>query len=139
MLVLSDCRQDHQFRMIEPKQRVEAFLDPGRVRDDESRLVENGFPRRLQVRTILDDFKIGIAPEVDDIRTFEASGDFLANQTLDGELVQMQRIDRNAAALNILEDPVRYALEVSGEENSFGRRPVGDRLAVGAEINSDYA
>ena len=51
----------------------------------------------------------------------------------------MKGVDRDAAALNILENPVRYAVQVSGVENSFGGRSIGDSLAVGAEINSDYA
>src|ERR1700733_2182951 len=125
--------------MIESKQLVKAFFDPGCMRDEERRLIEIWFSSGPQVRTILYDFKIRIAPEVDDIRTFETSGDFLADQTLNGELVQMQGVDRNAAALNIFENPVRYAVQVSGVENSFGGRPVGDSLAVGAEINGDYA
>ena len=109
--------------MIEPKQLVKAFFDPGRMGDDEGRLIENRFPCRLQVRTILYDFEVRVAPKVDDVRTFEASGDFLANQTLNGKLVQMQGVDRNAAALDILEDPVRYTLKVSGVEIPLGGAP----------------
>lgn len=138
-LMLNDCWQDHQFGVIEAEQLVKTLLDPRRVGDYERRLVENGFPGRLQVRPIFDDLEIRIAPEVDNIRALEASRDALADQAFDGEFVQVERVDRNVAALDILEDPIGHAIETGGQEQSFGRRPIGDRLAVGPEIDPDDA
>ena len=66
-------------------------------------------------------------------------GDFLANQTFNREFVQMNGVDRNTAALDILKDPVGYTVQVSRKKKSLGRRSVCDRLSVGAEIHRNYA